>query len=80
MREGCTTLEEHIRSGKEIGMLEKFAPHDLYAAAVFIDPALVKRSVRKSVEIELEGKSRGACLVAWYDHLCGPDSINVEII
>lgn len=53
MREACAVLEEHIRSGKEVGMLEKFAPHDLYAAAVFINPDLIKRSVKKSVEVEL---------------------------
>jgi hypothetical protein len=34
-------------------MLEKFCPHDLYAAAVLIDPTLVTKSVRKTMEVEL---------------------------
>ena len=69
LREATGVLEKHIRSGKEKDMLEKFCPHDLYAAAVLIDPTLVTKSIRKTMEVELEGKSRGACLIDWYGHL-----------
>jgi len=80
MREATNILEKHIRSGKEEGMLEQFCPHDLYAAAVFIDPNLVKRSVRKTIEVELGGKTRGTCIIDWYGHMFGKEKLNCEII
>jgi inosine-uridine nucleoside N-ribohydrolase len=80
MREASQVLEKIIRSGKEKGMLEKFSPHDLYAAAVLIDPTLVKRSVTKFLEIELHGKTRGTCIIDWYGHEAGSDKLNVEMI
>ena len=80
LREASNVLEKIIRSGKEKGMLEKFCPHDLYAAAVMIQPSLVKKSVTKCIEIELHGKTRGTCIIDWYNHETGADKINVEMV
>jgi inosine-uridine nucleoside N-ribohydrolase len=80
MREATNVLEKIIRSGKEKGMLDKFCPHDLFAAAVLIQPDLVKTSVRKCLEIELHGKTRGTCIIDWYSHETGENKLNVEMI
>jgi purine nucleosidase len=80
LREATSVLEKIIRSGKEKGMLEKFSPHDLFAAAVLIEPSLVAKSIPKTIEVELQGKTRGACIIDWYGHMYGTEKINVQII
>jgi inosine-uridine nucleoside N-ribohydrolase len=68
MREATGALEKFVRSGDNAGRVEKFSPFDYYAAAMMIDPQLVKESVKKHVSIELGGfKARGMTVIDWYD-------------
>eukprot|EP00164_Ancoracysta_twista_P008879 GFYU01012965.1.p1 GENE.GFYU01012965.1~~GFYU01012965.1.p1 ORF type:complete len:319 (-),score=72.58 GFYU01012965.1:17-973(-) len=71
-------LVRHDKDGMELG---SFVICDVIAAAVFVDPSIIKATTSKHGSVELSGKmSRGHLVIDWYDRDDTVGGLNLKIV